>query len=127
MPENANSRITGPLEGWVSRFGSAPNEIPTSAWSEEQKRFDDHKVEMLAHGLLRIHDQRPGKGTTAEKYYAISRTTVAQEATEILPGCEPAHELIGGFVTREEALLEFPQPPITEVGATALKQPSKQS
>jgi hypothetical protein len=83
---------------------------PDSVWSERAVRWDDRTVELLAKGLLRIHPTRPGQGTIPDRVYVESRTTVAIEETPMYPSGVPGHELMGGFVTYQEALLEFPQP-----------------
>jgi hypothetical protein len=113
MAENANSH-RGAAEGWVSRFGQAPALPPDSSWSKEQWKRDDYQIKLLVEKRRIIRDSHLGELAIADTYYAISRTTIAIEKTEIHPGCAPGHAVLGGVVTYEEALLEFPQAPSQE-------------
>jgi len=109
MAKNANSP-SGASQGWISRFGEAPALPPDWSWSEEQRERDDYQIKLLSRRLRVIHDPQTGKPIIPDTYYAISRTIVEVKKTEILPGCAPGHALLGGLVTYQEALLEFPQP-----------------
>jgi hypothetical protein len=110
MAENANSH-RGEAEGWVSRFGEAPALPPDSSWSQEQRERDNYQINLLAQRRRITRDSHLGELVIADSYYAISRTTIASEKSEILPGCALGYAVLGGFVTYEEALIEFPQAP----------------
>lgn len=110
MAENANSQKHG-TDVWTSKRGWAAPIMPDeSNWSEWRMQADNRQIQLLAQGMLRVHDQGPGRGIIPSHVWARSRTSVSIEEKEIFPGGPVGHELIGGLVTYEEALLEYPQP-----------------
>lgn len=89
--------------------------IPPSNHSDQQRSIDDARIAALAEDRLVNHFQRISPdGKTAEtvdevadRYYALSRTIVEWYKDE--SGREAA-KITGGWVTSQEAILEFNPP-----------------
>lgn len=89
--------------------------MPPSNHSEHQRAIDDASILALAQGRLINHVQvvsQDGKSAEmvdviASRYYAVSRTVIEWYRDE--SGREAA-KVTGGWVTRQEAAIEFNPP-----------------
>jgi hypothetical protein len=78
--------------------------IPESHHSDKQKAFDGRSIAAMAVGRLMQRNAQSGELEVAERYWALSRTRIEDTPVEDGPD---THEIVGGWVTREQAILEL--------------------
>ena len=91
--------------------------IPESDHSPRQRAIDESRIRALATTGLVIRSPQTGEAHLADSYWAPSRTGI--EVTVGEEGRPDRYEIVGGEVTRAQALLELnataEAPPMAEV------------
>jgi len=95
--------------------------IPESDHSPKQRAIDESRIRALATTGLVIRSPQTGEARFADSYWAPSRTGI--EVTVGEEGQPDRYEIVGGEVTRAQALLELNAPVETLPMADVIDMP----